>query len=97
MIKDSYFIIGVMSGTSLDGLDLCYVKFQFDKNWNFEIIRSETISYDDNWIQKLNMETFYRFISFIKARRFLRVDFALKDFSLCQRDSLKLGTTNERI
>jgi hypothetical protein len=40
---------------------------------------------------------FYWFISMMKARRFLRVDFALKDFSLCRRDDLKLGTTIERI
>ena len=35
-----------MSGTSLDGLDLCYVKFHFRKNWRFEIIATKFIPYD---------------------------------------------------
>ncbi|MCE2773390.1 MAG: anhydro-N-acetylmuramic acid kinase [Bacteroidetes bacterium] len=37
-------IIGVMSGTSLDGLDLCACTFASDNT--FEIIKAETISYD---------------------------------------------------
>lgn len=41
-----------MSGTSLDGLDLCCVKFEFP-SLEFEIIHAETISYSDEWIFKL--------------------------------------------
>ncbi len=53
MIKDSYFIIGVMSGTSLDGLDLCYVKFEIKNDWKFDIIQAETISYSEKWKESL--------------------------------------------
>ncbi|MFD0989958.1 anhydro-N-acetylmuramic acid kinase [Mariniflexile jejuense] len=53
MIKEVYNVVGVMSGTSLDGLDLVYVKFQFKKAWRFEIIYSETISYDSQWVETL--------------------------------------------
>ncbi|TCL68684.1 anhydro-N-acetylmuramic acid kinase [Mariniflexile fucanivorans] len=42
-----------MSGTSLDGIDLVYVKFHFDGVWNFEIIYSETVSYDSQWVETL--------------------------------------------
>ncbi len=49
----SYFAIGLMSGTSLDGLDICYVKFPFPNSENFEILKAETIHYDDNWKSKL--------------------------------------------
>lgn len=45
-------VIGLMSGTSLDGLDLCYVKFEFP-SLEFEIIHAETDSYSDEWILKL--------------------------------------------
>ena len=45
--------IGIMSGTSLDGLDLCYVEFTFDGNWTFEIIESDCISYDKQWYSAL--------------------------------------------
>jgi len=37
--------IGLMSGTSLDGLDICCVKFEKQNSWNFEIIKAETILY----------------------------------------------------
>lgn len=54
MLKDSYQVIGVMSGTSLDGVDLAFIHFNFlaDK-WDFEIIQSETVSYSKDWVLKL--------------------------------------------
>ena len=36
-------IIGLMSGTSLDGLDIVYVNFYQDKNWKYEIINSKNV------------------------------------------------------
>jgi len=53
MIKTEYNIIAVMSGTSLDGLDLIYVTFNFDDVWTFKIHYAETIPYDINWKAKL--------------------------------------------
>lgn len=49
MIKMEYNIIAVMSGTSLDGLDLIYVIFHFDQVWNFKIHFAETVPYSDYW------------------------------------------------
>ena len=43
-----------MSGTSLDGLDLVYVKFTKRDIWNFKILASKTYHYDSNWITKLS-------------------------------------------
>ncbi len=43
-----------MSGTSLDGLDICYSKFtQTDSAWNFEILNYETLPYSSDWEQSL--------------------------------------------
>jgi len=53
MKKSEYRIIGVMSGTSLDGIDLVYVAFSFDKTWSFQIINSDTLSYDEFWLKTL--------------------------------------------
>lgn len=46
--------IGLMSGTSLDGLDICYAKFQKENSiWKYEILKAETISYSQHWEGKL--------------------------------------------
>jgi len=43
-----YKTIGVMSGTSLDGLDIAYCIFIFDDGkWTFQISKATTISYDN--------------------------------------------------
>jgi len=46
-------IIGLMSGTSLDGLDIVYVEFDKNELKNFDIIHSETIKYSSEWESKL--------------------------------------------
>ncbi len=37
-------VIGIMSGTSLDGIDIVYVNFRQDKNWRYDLINSKKIS-----------------------------------------------------
>jgi anhydro-N-acetylmuramic acid kinase len=60
MKKDYYNVIGVMSGTSLDGVDLAHIQFQIkDSKWAFEILECETISYDSNWISVLKTAVDY--------------------------------------
>jgi len=50
----NFYAIGLMSGTSLDGLDICYAKFtQTDSAWNFEILNCETLPYSSDWEQSL--------------------------------------------
>jgi anhydro-N-acetylmuramic acid kinase len=49
MNKKEVFSIGLMSGTSLDGIDLVYVKFDKNNYRDFEIIHAETLSYTDVW------------------------------------------------
>ncbi len=44
----TYQIIGLMSGTSLDGLDICYAAFNYP-NYKFRIIEAETIPYEQEW------------------------------------------------
>lgn len=43
-----YKAIGLMSGTSLDGLDMCFTKFWKENScWKFEILKAETIAYSE--------------------------------------------------
>lgn len=45
--------IGLMSGTSLDGVDLIYVKIHLKEYSNFDILEKATIPYDTKWIDLL--------------------------------------------
>lgn len=54
MLKQKYNIIGVMSGTSLDGVDLAHVNFSIIKDkWQYTILECETIGYSQDWLNKL--------------------------------------------
>lgn len=53
MFKENYNVIGVMSGTSLDGVDLAFIKFNNSDGWAFKILQSETVSYSEEWLNKL--------------------------------------------
>ena len=53
MAKFSYKVIGVMSGTSLDGMDIIYATYTFNKHWAFKIHCSETIRYSAYWTSTL--------------------------------------------
>ncbi len=47
-------VIGLMSGTSLDGLDLCCVTFKYDEGkWEYQIVKAEDEPYPDDIKQKL--------------------------------------------
>lgn len=49
-----YTGIGLMSGTSLDGIDLAYCEFtENDGAWQFELLAAETIGYDEQWYARL--------------------------------------------
>ena len=48
-----YRVLGVMSGTSLDGVDLTICTFTKTNKWAFEIIKSETVKYSSLWKKTL--------------------------------------------
>ncbi len=54
MLKNTYNIVGVMSGTSLDGIDFCWVKFSKKEHWSFKILAAETVAYSAEMKTKLN-------------------------------------------
>ncbi|HUH74359.1 MAG TPA: anhydro-N-acetylmuramic acid kinase [Chitinophagales bacterium] len=49
-----YEVIGIMSGSSLDGLDICYVEFEeILKQWSFDIKAVKCYAYDEDFQKQL--------------------------------------------
>ncbi|MFT4602902.1 MAG: anhydro-N-acetylmuramic acid kinase [Arenicella sp.] len=53
-MTNSKRIIGLMSGTSLDGLDICCADFSFDSGeYSYNIVATQTFNYPQDWVEKL--------------------------------------------
>jgi len=53
-LKNEFLIIGLMSGSSLDGLDIAACNFiKNDSRWTFSIIETKCISYSKEQKNKL--------------------------------------------
>lgn len=50
-----YHAIGLMSGTSMDGLDICHATFEknTDGFWKYQILNATTVPYSEMWEQRL--------------------------------------------
>lgn len=44
-----YKVIGIMSGSSLDGVDIAFCTFSKAKSWNYEIVKAITYPYSQKW------------------------------------------------
>ena len=53
-----YRTIGLMSGSSLDGLDIVFVEFlESSGQWNFDIKAADCYSYSNEWKERLQNAT----------------------------------------
>ncbi len=72
---NTYTILGAMSGTSLDGLDLACCQFRLhDGRWEYSIEACETIPYDKAWHHRLAT------LMQADALTFIRTDHALGEW-----------------
>ncbi|MCB0514232.1 MAG: anhydro-N-acetylmuramic acid kinase [Bacteroidetes bacterium] len=67
-MQQEYFAIGLMSGSSLDGLDLCYVHFSRKDNlwFSYQILATDCISYNEAFREKLKQVPNLTVINFAK-------------------------------
>ncbi len=50
----TYRAIGIMSGSSLDGLDICFAELdESGGKWTYEILASACMPYSNQWVEKL--------------------------------------------
>lgn len=67
-----YNIIGVMSGTSMDGLDIAHVSLEEAEagKWNYSINAATTVTYDEKWRLRLSKLRHQNSLIFYKTDRF---------------------------
>lgn len=53
IMKNNFSVTGMMSGTSLDGMDLVLCRFSLENTWKYEVIASETYEYTPEWKDRL--------------------------------------------
>ncbi|CAL1538762.1 unnamed protein product [Lymnaea stagnalis] len=71
----SFYGIGIMSGTSLDGLDLCSAEFTGDSEadiWGYRIEQAVTVTYSKNMQERLGNATTLSGIDLVK----LQIDYS---------------------
>ncbi len=52
--QSTYYLIGLMSGTSLDGIDLCYAQYILeDSKWSYNILATKTYAYTTSFIARI--------------------------------------------
>ena len=74
----SYSILGLMSGTSLDGLDISYCNFsQHQKEkWEFTVNQVKTVPYPKRLLELLNISTSLSTLELLKLNKSLGVFYA---------------------
>lgn len=56
MKQENYNVVAVMSGTSLDGVDLAHVSLKYnDAKWYFKIGAAVTVPYTVAWVERLKL------------------------------------------
>lgn len=91
-----YEIIGLMSGTSMDGLDIVHVRFEQNNlnEWNYELLAAETIPYPQEIIDQLIESTQLNVPNFLQLDKQLGVLFGEMVNSFIQKHKIEKSKVN---
>ncbi len=68
LIKDEYRVVSLMSGSSLDGLDIAYVRYWKENDrWRFDLLQAETVPYPRKWELRLFNLAYQDAITYLKT------------------------------
>lgn len=60
MTENNYNVLGIMSGTSLDGVDIARISLSENQGaWSYKIHEAETIPYSNEWVTELKNAVAY--------------------------------------
>ncbi len=66
----TYTALGIMSGTSSDGLDMALCRFEYQNNrWTFKILKTGCYAYPDSWKSKLQNAQHLSALEFIRLHK----------------------------
>ncbi|MCQ2286345.1 MAG: anhydro-N-acetylmuramic acid kinase [Bacteroidales bacterium] len=69
-VTKTYIALGLMSGTSLDGLDLALCQFQYDnKKWKHAVLKAGTVSYPQELKKRLDISMEMNALELIRLDR----------------------------
>lgn len=67
-MSQSFQVIGLMSGTSLDGVDIACCNFDLqNESWEYQIKYAETFPYTNEWKQRLNQMMDCTALQYVKS------------------------------
>ena len=86
-MQQDFYAVGLMSGSSLDGLDLCYVHFirQDNSSFSYKIIHSDYVAYDDIFREQLKQAPELSAFAFAKLHADLGRFFGMHTLSFFQK------------
>src|SRR5205814_6919687 len=67
----TYRVLGLMSGSSMDGIDVAYCRIEEDNGkWRYEIENSECIPYPPKWRLRLQSLVLQNAVTYLKTDAF---------------------------